>query len=379
MISFDGFRHDYVSRFKPPNFEKLIAKGATAEALIPSFPSKTYPNHYTLITGLYPGNHGLVDNHFHDLEQGKHYKLGDRKLVEDPSFYGGKPLWQLVQDHGMKSASFFWVGSEAPVHGRFPDYYFIYNDSISNQRRIDQVIEWFQLPGDKRPNFVSLYFSMVDTEGHYSGPDSEKLKNVVQQADRLLGQIMNRIRKLPLPINLIVVSDHGMYELKKGQDNQIILGELINLGDTTMLFANNSTHVHLYTRDKDKLYQELKVKENNFTVYKRGEFPSQWHYDHPRTGDILLIAKPGYEFKTSRNFFGKKSMDYSTYGVHGYDPYVCPEMWGIFYAMGPNIIPGKQLKRFENIHVYPMVAKILDLTLPVIDGKAEVTESIYRK
>ena len=163
MISFDGFRHDYVEKYDAPHFKAFIEKGAKAEALTPSFPSKTFPNHYSLVTGMYPGNHGLVDNSFYDEELDVVYRASKRELVENPAFYGGLPLWQLTQQNGMKSASYFWVGSEAPVAGSFPDYYYIYDGSVSNEARIDEVVRWLNLPEEDRPHFISLYFSLVDS------------------------------------------------------------------------------------------------------------------------------------------------------------------------------------------------------------------------
>jgi predicted AlkP superfamily pyrophosphatase or phosphodiesterase len=159
LISFDGFRHDYVQKFDPPHFKEFIRKGAAADGLIPSFPSKTFPNHYTLVTGLYPGHHGLVDNQFYDPVQLKRYGMGDRKAVLDTTFYGGMPLWQLAHKHGLKSASYFWVGSEVPLRGNYPDYYFPYNQSVPNKDRVDQTIAWLKLPEKDRPHYFTVFLS----------------------------------------------------------------------------------------------------------------------------------------------------------------------------------------------------------------------------
>ena len=107
LVSFDGFRHDYVEQIDAPNFKALMKKGAYAEALIPSFPSKTFPNHYSIVTGLYPGNHGLVDNSFYDPKRNELFELKNRQRATDPYYFGGTPLWQLARRKGLKSASFF--------------------------------------------------------------------------------------------------------------------------------------------------------------------------------------------------------------------------------------------------------------------------------
>ena len=154
LVSFDGFRYDYVQRFNLPHFKKFIREGSCAKGLIPSFPSKTFPNHYTLVTGLYPGNHGLVDNHFYDPEMRKQYSMKDRAVAVDPRYYGGTPLWQLAQQQGMRSASYFWVGSEVEIQHKLPDYYLKYDESVADASRVEQTIAWLQLPEKERPHFI---------------------------------------------------------------------------------------------------------------------------------------------------------------------------------------------------------------------------------
>jgi alkaline phosphatase D len=190
MISFDGFRYDYVDQYPTPNFDAFIKKGVAANSLIPSFPSKTFPNHYTLVTGLYPANHGLVDNTFYDKSRDVIYSMNKKELVQDFYFYGGLPLWQHAQNFGMKTASYFWVGSEAPIAGNLPSYHYAYDGSVSNNKRIKQVEKWLKLSEEQRPQFISLYFSLVDSEGHQYGPISPQTAQAVTEADKLLGEIM---------------------------------------------------------------------------------------------------------------------------------------------------------------------------------------------
>lgn len=377
MVSFDGFRHDYVERYNLPNFKKLISKGAAAEALIPSFPSKTFPNHYTLVTGLYPGNHGLVDNEFYDPEQQKLYAIRKREMVEDPVFYGGTPLWQLAQQQGMKSASFYWVGSEAKIQGSFPDYYRLYDVNVKNEERIEQTINWLKLPEADRPHFISLYFSLVDHEAHASGPTSAETQKVLHTADSILGMLMTKVEATKLPVNIIVVSDHGLYEMEREAKVFRYVNQLINIKDTTVVFANAGSQVHFYTKRVDSLYKALKAQERNFKVYKQSEFPERWHYKHIRSGDILIVAEPGAYFMTTPRDLSKWEGT-GNFGEHGYDPTLTKDVNGIFYAMGPNVKRGVKLKPFENIHVYPFVAKILGLKIPEIDGDGKVLEALYK-
>lgn len=383
LVSFDGFRHDYVRNFNTPNFKTFIEKGSAAEALIPSFPSKTFPNHYTIVTGLNPGNHGLVDNTFYDRKKNVTYGMRVKELVTDPYFYGGIPLWELAKKNGMKSASYFWVGSEMTDEKRRPDYYFPFDDDFDNDLRVDQVIRWLKLPAAERPHFITLYFSMVDHAGHDFGPASENTRQAVLKADALLGRLMSGVEVTKLPVNVILVSDHGMYELPIQEDTYVFIDELINRKDSSVKLANGGTQTHLYIPDikkRDSVYQVLKKQEGKFTVLKKEQFPNRWNYRHDRVGDILLEAKPGYYMREgSRERFLKSAKIGNKFGVHGYDPEATPDVRGIFYAQGPNIKPGMAVAPFQNIHVYPLVAKILGLPLPKIDGKEEVLQKLYRK
>jgi len=383
LVSFDGFRYDYVKNFNPPNFKKFIAKGSQAEALIPSFPSKTFPNHYTLVTGLNPGNHGLVDNTFYDRERSVTYGMRKQELVVDPYYYGGVPLWELAKRNGMKSASYFWVGSEMSDEARRPDYYFPFDDSINPNLKVDQVINWLKLPEAERPHMITLYFSSPDHEGHDFGPNAEQTKQAVIKADSLLGRLMAGIESIKLPVNVILVSDHGMYELTVQEETYIFIDELIDREDPSIKLANGGTQTHLYFKDshkRDSVYAVLKKHEGKFTVLKKEEFPSRWHYQHDRVGDLLVEAKPGYYIREgSRERFLKSAKTGSKTGVHGYDPDVTTDVRGIFYACGPNIKSGLTVVPFQNIHIYPLVAKILRLPLPSIDGKSEVLDKLYRK
>lgn len=378
MVSFDGFRHDYVEKYNLPNFKKLIAQGAAAEALIPSFPSKTFPNHYTLVTGMYPGNHGLVDNEFYDPDQKKLYATKNRVMVEDSSFYGGTPLWQLAQQQGLKSASFFWVGSESKIQGSFPDYYRLYDPKIKNEERIEQTIAWLKLPEAERPHFISLYFSMVDHEAHASGATSTQTQKVLHAADSLVGMLMREVKKITLPVNIVIVSDHGLYEMKREEKVFRYVNQLINTKDTSVVFANAGSQVHFYTQRFDSLYTVLKEQARGFKVYKQSEFQDRWHYKNIRSGDVLIVAEPGTYFLTTPRDLSKWEGT-GNFSEHGYDPAATDQVNGIFYAMGPNVKKRVKLKPFENIHVYPFVAEILGLKIPKIDGDVKVLHQLYKK
>ena len=383
MISFDGFRHDYVEKYDAPHFKAFIEKGAKAEALTPSFPSKTFPNHYSLVTGMYPGNHGLVDNSFYDEELDVVYRASKRELVENPAFYGGLPLWQLTQQNGMKSASYFWVGSEAPVAGSFPDYYYIYDGSVSNEARIDEVVRWLNLPEEDRPHFISLYFSLVDSQGHATGPDSPETGEAVLEADRLLGLLMAQIESIDLPINVVITSDHGMNTVPTKEETLINVDSLFNGFDRSQFrVVNNGAHAHVYVDDeplKEELFSSLQSQATHFRVYKKEQFPEQWHYEHKRIGELFITMVPGHYLVSRGQRVGMLRRGKAT-GQHGFDPASTPDMGGIFYAKGPNIKSNQVLPPIENVHVYPFVAHLMGIDkLPQIDGNLKVLKSIYKE
>ncbi len=382
LVSIDGFRYDYVDQFNPPNIKSFISKGSKAEALIPSFPSKTFPNHYSIVTGLNPGNHGLVDNTFYDRQRDIVFKMDKKDLVTDPYFYGGIPLWELAKRNNVKSASFFWPGSEMTEEARRPDYFMPFDDDYDNDLRVDGVINWLKLPEAERPHFITLYFSIVDHAGHDFGPASEETKEAVLKVDSLLARLMKGIESTKLPVNVMLVSDHGMYELTKKESTYIFIDELINRKDTSVKLANGGTQTHLYFNDvkaRDSVYALLKMKEANFTVLKKEEFPAHWNYKHDRVGDIIMEAKLGYYLREgSRERFMKSLNVGGKFGVHGYDPELTKDVRGIFLAQGPNIVPGVTLPPLQNIHVYPFIAKILGLPLPKIDGSKDVLIKLYK-
>ena len=385
LVSFDGFRYDYPEKFNLENFKKLKEKSSYAKGMIPSFPSKTFPNHYTIITGMYPGSHGLVDNKFYAPAEDKIYSIPDREAVQNPKFYGGMPQWQWLQKHGMKTASYFWVGSEAPIQGEYPTYWKQYDSNVPYTERIEQVMDWFRLPEAERPRFVTLYFEFVDTAGHQTGTNSEKLKQELQLADELLGQIMQGVENLDLPITTIITADHGMIDMTSEKGKIIITESLENKLKDKADVINNGMHCQVYLKNKnqkEEVYQEVKqyfAGNSHVKVYKKEETPEKWHYrNHENIGDILIITDaPYYMVKSEKDFLANRK---GIWGTHGYDPYTTPEMMAIFYAFGNKIKENNEIKPFENIHIYPFINYILGVENPKnIDGKTKVLTPIFKK
>ncbi len=382
LISFDGFRHDYADSLTLPNINKFIENGTHAEALVPCFPSLTFPNHYSIVTGLYPENHGIVENNFYDKTRKEVYHFYKKETNNNPYYYNGKTLWTLAKEQGLKTASYYWLGSDLPDPLLQPDYFYDYGKGGNRQDKIDQTIEWLNLPLEERPHLISLYFSFPDSPSHKFGPWGKNTKEAVMSADSLIGDLLQKVEKLALPINIIVVSDHGLSEIEVKSNTFIDFETLINMSDTSFIAIPSGAAVNIYGKDTskiDSLYAVLKSKEENFTVFKKTEFPLNWHYNaNSRIGDLLVLANKGYYIPRNNQKEAYAELELgSMIGIHGYDPYQNKDMHGIFYAMGPNIKKGLKVPTFQNIDIFPFIAELLQLEIPAIDGNKETLKSAY--
>jgi predicted AlkP superfamily pyrophosphatase or phosphodiesterase len=376
LVSLDGFRYDYPQRYHAKNLLDLAARGASApDGMLPPYPSITFPSHYTIITGLYPEHHGIIANTFYDPARKEMYSYHDPKAVGDGTWYGGTPLWVLAEKQGMRSASFFWVGSEADIQKTRPSYYLKFDGSFPNGKRVEQVLAWFRLPPEQRPHFITLYFSDTDTAGHRYGPDSPQVADAVHELDDQIGKLVAGIKALNLRIDLIVVADHGMTNVKGAP---IVLDQY---GLKTGLFEQ-IVDDRLYPKSDaaaEEAYEELRGKSDKFVAYRRAQVPSQLHYDsNIREGDPVVVATGPYFITATANLQGQQRVPV---GAHGYDPAKMPEMKAIFFAAGPDIRSGVKVPTFENVDIYPLIAKILglDITkLPTgpIDGTLAPVQSI---
>ncbi len=373
MVSIDGFRHDYTEIYDAPNLRRFAEDGVRAESLIPSYPSVTFPNQYTLVTGMYPGNHGIIANDFIDRARGDRYNLRDPSAILDGSWYGGTPLWVAAEQQGMLSASYFWVGSEADIQGVRPTYLEKYDQSVPNRVRVEAVLDWLALPEASRPHMITLYFSLVDSAGHDSGIGSADLREAVRTIDSEIGFLVEGLEDLAFDVNVIIVSDHGMVD--QDPEKVIYLDDYVKLrGARVVGFGPRSS---IYVEDAERvaeIYDGLKTNQANYLVYRREEAPDRWHNRNERLGDIFIEAALPWSISLrvlDIQFNG---------GTHGYDPYMNEEMHAVFFARGPNLVESRVIPSFENIHVYPLVMEILGLEVPDnIDGRLEVLEGILRK
>ena len=374
LVSLDGFRYDYAERYGAKNLLALARRGASVpEGMIPSYPSITFPNHYTIVTGLYPEHHGIVANTFYDPARKERYAYNDQKTLADGAWYGGTPLWVLAEKQGMRAASFFWPGSEAEIQGKRPSYYLAFDDKLPDDERIEQILAWLRLPPGQRPHFITLYYANVDHAGHTYGPETPETAEAVRHVDDLVGKLDAHLSMLHLPIDLIVVSDHGM-ELTQG--GWITLDKWADLSrfETSgpLLYAPSEA-------DAEKAYESLRGASDTFKVYRQAEMPKELHHDlNPRGGDPVVVLTGPYNVAAHEPRSNGNPMTPSR-GAHGYDPRMMPSMKAIFYAAGPDIRPGVVLPPFENIHVYPVIAKILGLRIGQIDGRLSVLQGILKE
>lgn len=378
MVSLDGFRYDYAQKYGAKNLLQMAAHGASApQGMIPSYPSLTFSNHYTLVTGLYPEHDGIVANNFYDPVRKRRYSYMDSKAVLDGSWYGGTPLWVLAEQQSMRSASFFWVASETEIQGKRPSYYLRYDGTFPDEKRVDVVLSWLRLPPEQRPHFITLYYSNVDYAGHKHSPDSQEVADSVKHLDEMIGRLEYGLSELKLPVDLIVVSDHGEATAQKEStylDKFADLSHFVVSGDvvTTLLYPDSEAAA-------EKAYKELRGASDKFTVYRRAHAPKHLHVDSsPLDGDPIVVAN-GPWYIRAHEALSPGDPPNTDPGQHGYDPQLVPDMKGIFFAEGPDIRAGVTVAPFENVNVYPLVARILGLRIGKIDGKLRVLKGILRK
>jgi predicted AlkP superfamily pyrophosphatase or phosphodiesterase len=381
LVSIDGYRWDYNRTFSPPNLLELAHEGVVADSMKSVYPSKTVPNHYSIITGTYPDRHGMVSSQFYDPIRKEYYALSDPKSIADGSWCLETPLWTEVENQGLRTASFFWVGAEGNIKGSHPNSYYQYDESVSVEMRVAKTLEWLRTPLATRPHFITLYFFEVDKAAHIFGPGSREMKEAIRKVDDAIGQLRTGLQASGLPVNLIVVSDHGMTQvdpaklalLDQSPEASEVLSHFIVLGrgPQMQLYLKDGEQPAMIEVTKAILEREA-GSEPHFHVRRRSEMKSR-HYSHlPRMGD--LIIDPDFPW-----LVGLKSSPPSLIGGnHGWDPKE-KEMQGVFMAVGPAFKSHAHLPTFENIHVFPLVLKTLGLMIPKgLDGKLSATASSLR-
>jgi len=371
IVSFDGFRWDYSDLYETPNFDDMELLGVKAEHLLSSFPTKTFPNHYTLATGLYPDHHGIINNSFYAPDLDGIYRIGDREMVTNPDAYFGEPIWVTAEKQGVKSGSYFWVGSEADIMGISPSYWYTYDGDVPYLSRVDQAIEWLKMPLGERPGLVFIYFDEPDAIGHDYGPEHEETGEVVVYLDSLLGYLRSEISSLEYgeQVNLIVLSDHGMGPISP--DKYVNLEEHLKEEWTISVIGGNPLYlIQPEAGCADSITTALNSVEG-VSAWQKEDIPPRLHYGtSPRFPGIVVVADSTWSIGTRS--------DPSRYsgGAHGYDN-AFTDMNTIFYAEGPAFKENYSAAPFSNVEVYGIIAHILGVDPAATDGDLSRVKDMF--
>ncbi|HEK20642.1 MULTISPECIES: ectonucleotide pyrophosphatase/phosphodiesterase [unclassified Mucilaginibacter] len=375
LISADGFRYDFAKRYHADNLLRLAGEGVSASSMIPSYPSVTFPNHYAIVSGLYPSHSGLVNNAFYDPTRKDFYSMNDKDKVADGSWYGGTPLWVLAEQQKMLSASFYWVASEASIKDTKPTYYYVYNDKIDIHNRIQAVVDWLKLPPAKRPHFITFYFPQVDHAAHLFGPESPEAEKEVHFIDSAVNELQKAVKTTGLKnVNYVFVSDHGMTKV----DYEHPLSIPAAIDTSKYVISGDGILVELYAKNKADVpatYSALQQEAKDYDVYLKTNMPARLHYGeaddwHNHIGDIVLIPRYPKVF----NLWHTKRKLHP--GWHGYDPYAVKDMHATFYAWGPAFKKHLNIVPFQNVSVFNLVSNILGIQHT---GKIDGTDALSRE
>ena len=373
LISIDGMRADYLDKYAPPELTRLAKEGVRAKWMIPAYPTKTFPNHYTVATGLYPGNHGLIENNMWDAATSKTFGLSDRAAVEDPMWWGGEPIWVTAQKQGRIAGAFFFPGTETPIKGVRPRYWKPYDGKIPIGERVDTVLSWFDLPGSERPTVITLYFSDVDDAGHSFGPDAEETKAALHKVDRAIERLASglRTRGAEAATNLIVTSDHGMagYRVR----DAVVLDRLFDVNDAAKVFwVGEFTQIFPKRGMETKIYDAIRSQlPATAKIYRRADIPRRFRLSKAvRIAPLIVVPDPGTVITNKERYARaeREGILDRTRGGHGYDNQH-PLMRATFIGHGPAFKRSYLAEPFESVDVYNLMSKILGLKPAKNDGK----------
>jgi len=365
LISFDGYRPDYLDRGLSPNLAALAAGGVRAQAMRPSFPTLTFPNHYTIVTGLYPDHHGIVDNRMVDPASGKRFVYNDYPTTTDSSWWGGEPLWVAAEKQGKRAATMFWPGSDVEIAGSRPTHWRRFDANVSPQARVDQALAWLDLPPGERPDFMTLYFDQTDHAGHWYGPASAEVGAVLAEVDAALGSLVEGLerRGIYAATNLVIVSDHGI--APSGPDQVVTIDRVVDMDDVDVVsgvLASITPKPGHEARAEAALLQP----HDHMRCWRKSDLPARLHYGtNARIAPLLCLADDGWIIFTQK-FLDRPGRHISV-GEHGYDN-DDPNMRALFVAHGPAFKQRLVVPEFDNVDVYSLLAHVLHLKAAANDG-----------
>jgi predicted AlkP superfamily pyrophosphatase or phosphodiesterase len=377
LISIDAYRADYFDRGLNPTLEMLAQTGVHADSMQPSFPSLTFPNHYTIVTGLRPDHHGIVNNTMYDPALGK-FSLGNRKAVSDGRWWAeGTPIWETADAHGLRTATMFWPGSEADIHGHHPDEWKPFDDNVTADQRVDQLLAWLDLPAAQRPSFLTLYFDAVDHAGHKYGPDSPQVNDALRHVDAALARLVQGLKQRHLfqRMNIIVLADHGMAGVPLA--NSVVIDKLIPLDHVRAVsFGIVAGFNPKPGHDFAAIERQLEQPQRHMRCWDKTRIPARLAYGHnPRVPQLVCLANVGWRITTTdymASHQGRISL-----GEHGYDN-ADPRMQALFIAHGPAFREGVRFHAFPNVDVYPLMTHLLGIPPAANDGDYGAVEGMLK-
>ena len=370
ILSMDAFRWDLAGRSHTPTLDSLARAGTYAE-IYPVYPSNTFPSHYAMATGLHPDHHGVVNNNFYDRKAGRKLSVFDAEDVRLPGFWSGEPIWNTAEKQGVRTASFYWVGSEYPIQGCRPSIWKPFDKNVPFSDRADSVIAWLQLPEEVRPHLIMWYMEEPDGVGHRATPDSSATLSTVEHLDRILGDFFAEARRLDIfdQIDFIVLSDHGMATYYP--ENYVNLNDYLPRDSFDYVFDGVPTLLYPKPTYTDSAYAILK-RVPRVTVWRKNEIPEKFVYGkNPRIGDLFVLPDIG----TYLQFRPESCPVFAA--THGYDNFA-PEMEAIFYAAGPSFKQNVELPVMANVNLYLIIARLLDLQPAPNDGDSVVVSTLFR-
>jgi predicted AlkP superfamily pyrophosphatase or phosphodiesterase len=375
LISIDGFRWDYFNRPGAANLRALAARGVRAERMVPSFPSVTFPNHYTIVTGLLPEHHGIISNNMVDSAFGK-FAIGDNPAVRDPRWWGGEPIWNTAELQHERAAPVSWPGSEAPIGGMRPTWWKKFDAKESRADKVREVLALLALRPDSAPRLITQYFPEVDHSGHMFGPDTPQTDSAITQVDSAVGAIVDGIARMHLDgrVNVIVLADHGMAAISPSR--VVFIDDYVSLDSVDVIDWGAYALVAPKAGHERYAYDRLHGANPHLTVYRKTDIPARFHYDsNPRIPAIVALADEGWTVSSHARYDRNPSR--AGGGEHGYDN-TLPGMGALFIASGPAFKSGLVVKPFQNIHVYDLMAHILGLRPAPNDGSLDSTSAMLK-
>ena len=368
LISVDGLRADYLQRGFSPTIKALAARGVTTSAMRPSFPSLTFPNHYTLVTGMRPDHHGIVNNTMVDPVLGR-FAMSRREAVEDARWWNGaEPIWVTAENAGIATATMFWPGSDAAIRGVRPRRWLKFDGAMPEAARVDQVLAWF----DERPRagFATLYFDTVDHDGHEFGPDSAQVNAALAAVDAQIGRLLAGLRQRGIDANIVLVADHGMAAVNN--DRRIFLDTLIDPARLDFVSGGAVAGFGAQPGQEVAVAAALLKRHPHMDCRAKAQLPARLHYGkNPRVPAIICIADPGWMIWLSPPPADQAMRPLA--GMHGYDP-AAPEMAATFVAAGPAFRAGVVLPPFDNVDIHPLLLRLLGLPAMPSDGRVKSLE-----